>query len=71
MTTAFTVGQLVRSTVSAQGLVKGLEYLVADVRVFDGGIIGAVVDYRLVDHAEGKFNGWVANGHILLEEVPS
>lgn len=70
--TTFTVGQLVRSRVSAQGLVKGLEYLVAEVNVLNEGLgTFTVVDYRLVDHAEGKFNGWVANGHILLEEVPS
>lgn len=65
--TRFQVGQVVRSTVTAQGMTKGADYDVMQVDVRPS-FLGATVEYQL-QARDGSAAFWVGNGHLLLTEA--
>lgn len=66
----FTVGQVVRSLVDAQGLVRGREYVVRRV-ASRSTFVGTFLTYTLEDAATGDRPYFVGNGHLVLEAVSS
>jgi hypothetical protein len=66
--TAYKVGDVVRSTVDAQGMKKGQEYKVVDVKHGKWGTV--IYGIKPVAGADDELL-WIGNGHLLLEPVDS
>lgn len=71
MSTKFQAGDLVTSTVDAQGLRKGITYRVTDVDSWSN-VTGTYTSYKLeaVDRDAPNPAGWIGNGHLILRLVP-